>query len=133
MIDSSTNEVIDDITVGPLPIGIAFDPANSNIYVTNFRSTSVSVIATTTTLQPPRETTIISATDGNGNSIQNGGLTVSTSITFKVTATRGTNLIAGFECSLDGKAFSTCVTAKSGTVSYNNLAAGQQPHTFEEQ
>ena len=78
----------------------------------------------------PAQTTITSATDGNGNRVQDGGSTVSTYITFKVTATRGTNPIAGFECSLDGKAFSTCATANSGTVSYHNLAAGQK-YTFE--
>ena len=41
-----------------------------------------------------------------------------------------TNPVAGFECSLDGNAFSNCATTNPGTVSYNNLAAGQQ-HTFK--
>lgn len=35
----------------------------------------------------PTHTTVTSATDGNGNPVQNGGSTVSTSIAFQVTAT----------------------------------------------
>ena len=63
--------------------------------------------------------------------VQNGGSTVSTSITFQVSATPGSNSIAGVECSLDASQFSTCTTnTNPTTISYNNLAAGQQ-HTFE--
>lgn len=54
---------------------------------------------------------------------------LSTSITFHVTATQGTNPIAGFQCSLDGSSFSSCATTNPATITYNNLAAGQQ-HTF---
>ena len=82
----------------------------------------------TVLIQPPTHTTITSATDGNGNPVQNGGSTSSTSIKFQVTATAGSNLLAGFECSLDGNLFSTCAAIIPGTVSYNNLTAGQ--HTF---
>jgi hypothetical protein len=78
------------------------------------------------------QTTITSVTDGNRKQIQKNGSTVSTSITFQVTAARGTNPIAGFECSLDGSLFWSCATTSPATISYNNrsLAAGQQ-HTFE--
>jgi hypothetical protein len=76
---------------------------------------------------PPSHTTITSATDGNP--VQNGSSTVSTSITFRVKATPGTYPMAGFECSLDGSSFSNCPSTNPGTVTYNNLVAGQQ-HTF---
>jgi hypothetical protein len=82
----------------------------------------------TITMQPPTHTTITSATDGNGAAVQSGGSTVSTSITFQVTATPGTNPIAGFQCTLDGSSFSSCSTNNPATISYNNLAVGQ--HTF---
>ena len=76
----------------------------------------------------PPQTRITSAADANGNAVQRGGSTVSTSITFQVTATPGTNPIAGFQCSLDGSAFSSCATNNPATIHYNNLAIGQ--HTF---
>jgi YVTN family beta-propeller protein len=130
VIDSSMNTVVNTIPVGAFPIGIAFNPRNNDMYVTNAHSNTVSVIATTLPIQPPTQTTITSVIDGNGNTVQNKSSTASRSITFQVTATRGTNPIVGFECSLDGSAFSSCTTANSGTISYDNLAAGQQ-HTFE--
>jgi hypothetical protein len=61
------------------------------------------------------------------------GSTVSTSITFHITATLGSNPIAGFECSLDAGSLFTCAITNPGTVIYNNLAAGQRQHTFKEQ
>ncbi|MGC1931838.1 MAG: hypothetical protein WA667_22950 [Candidatus Nitrosopolaris sp.] len=74
-------------------------------------------------------TLITSAVDGNGVTLQNGtGTTLSTSVKFTFTGS-GVNSIASFECSLDGNPFSTCATMNPGTVSYNNLVAGQQ-HTF---
>ena len=73
-------------------------------------------------------TTITSDTDGNGNPVQNGGSTVSISITFQVTSTAGTNPIAGFQCSLDNSPFTNCATTSPATISYNSLATGQ--HTF---
>ena len=82
----------------------------------------------TITMQPPNHTTITSVVDGNGAALQSGGSTVSTSITFQVTATPGTNPIAGFQCSLDNSQFTSCATTSLGTISYNNLAAGQ--HKF---
>ena len=83
----------------------------------------------TITIQPPTHTTITSAIDGNGAAVQSGGSTLSTSITFQVTATADTNPIAGFQCSLDNSPFSSCATNNPATISYNNLAVGQQ-HTF---
>ncbi len=76
----------------------------------------------------PTDTQITSAVDGNGNAVQNGGSTASTSITFQVTATAGSNPIAGYQCSLDGSTFSSCATTSPATISQNNLATGQ--HTF---
>ncbi len=78
---------------------------NGDVYVTNAGSKTVSVITTTIF---PSQTTITSATDGNGQPIQNGGSTLSTSITFYVTAKQGTNPISGFQCSLDSGAFNSC-------------------------
>jgi hypothetical protein len=80
-------------------------------------------------MQPPNHTTITSVVDGNGAAVQSGGSTVSTSITFQVTATQGTNPIAGFQCSLDSNTFSSCATMSPATISYNNLAVGQ--HAFK--
>lgn len=73
------------IPVGSNPVGVTYDPDNGNIYVTNIRSGTVSEISTSTVVQPPTHTTITSATDGNGNPVQSGGLIVSTSIIFQVT------------------------------------------------
>ena len=47
-------------------------------------------------VQPPHNTTITSAVDGSGNPVSNGGSTSSTSITFTVQATAGSNPISGF-------------------------------------
>jgi YVTN family beta-propeller protein len=130
VIDGRTNKIIDTIQVGSRPFNIAYDSDNGNVYVTNVASNTVSVISTTSFI-PPQNTVITSATDGNGNLVQDSGSTVSTSITFQVTATPGSNPIAGFECSLDSTQFSTCATnTNPTTISYNNLAAGQQ-HTFK--
>ncbi|HEY6535572.1 MAG TPA: hypothetical protein VIY08_07210, partial [Candidatus Nitrosocosmicus sp.] len=72
-------------------------------------------------------TSITSATDGNNNPIQNDGSTTSTSITFNVQATAGTNPLAGFQCGLDNGPFSSC----NVPITYNSLAPGQ--HTFKVQ
>lgn len=88
-----------------------------------------SLISTTGSISP-RNTAITSATDGNGNPIKDGGSTVSTSITFRVTATPNTNPIASFECSLDASSFSTCASDNPATIKFNNLEDGHK-HTFE--
>ena len=128
VIDTLTNTLVDTVSVGAFPQGIAYDSDNGEMYVSNFDSGTVSVIAT---LQYPSHTVITSATDGNDNPVQSGGSTLSTSITFNVQATAGTNPIAGFQCSLDNNAFSSCGTAtnNAGTITFNNLEAG--PHTVK--
>jgi YVTN family beta-propeller protein len=88
------------------------------------------VTITVNLITPPTATTITSATDGNGNTVEDKGSTVSTSITFQVTATKGTNDIAGFECSLDNSAFSSCATSNPATINYDNLASDKK-HTFQ--
>jgi hypothetical protein len=113
-----------------ISLGIAFNPSNNDMDITHDESNTVSVISTTIPVQPPTATTITSSTDGNGNPVQIGGSTVSTSITFHVTATADTNPIAGFECRLDNSAFYSCATTNPGTIIFNNLATNQQ-HTFE--
>jgi len=134
LINGTNNLVIDNVTVGQGPVTPVYDPVHRNVYVTNFNSNeapgnTVSVISTRPPAPP--NTLITSAIDGNNNPVQNSGSTVSTSITFRVSATPGSNPIAGFECSLDLSQFSTCATnTNPTTVSYNNLAAGQQ-HTFK--
>jgi YVTN family beta-propeller protein len=134
LINGLNNQVIGTVTVGSGPVTPVYDPVHHNVYVINYHSNeapgnTVSVISTSTTPVPPN-TVITSSIDGNNNPVLNGGSTVSTSITFQISATPGTNPVAGFECSLDDSAFSTCATTNPGTVSYDNLAAGQQ-HTFE--
>jgi hypothetical protein len=79
---------------------------------------------TIATITPPTKTTITSAVDGNNAPVQNGGTTTSSSIKIEFTATQGSNLIAGFQCSLDNSPFSSC----SSPAVFNNLAAG--PHKF---
>lgn len=71
----------------------------------------------------PPETSIDSAVDGDGIILVDGDSTTSTSITFTVS---GTDIVevAGFECSLDGAAFSPCTS----TVAYSALLPGT--HTF---
>ena len=130
VINTSNNTVVATIPVGPFPQAIAYNSANHDMYVANFGSNTVSVIATNTPVHPPSGTTITLAADGNGNTVQNQSSTVSTSITFQVTATKGTNPLAGFQCSLDSIAYEPCTVTDSGLITYNNLAAGQQ-HTFK--
>jgi YVTN family beta-propeller protein len=133
IIDGSTNQPISTIpSGGDTPATPVYSSVNQLIYVTIQLSNYVSIFnPNPQPPSPPSQTTITSAIDGNGVSVQNGGSTVSKSITFQVTATQGSNPIASFECSLDSSQFSTCGTnTNPTTVSYNNLAAGQQ-HTFK--
>ena len=123
---AKADSVISIIPVGTHPRDIAYDSANGEIYVANSDSNTVSVISTATTQSIPPDTIITSAVDGNGATIQNGRSTVSTSIEIGFKGTPGTNSIAGFECSLDGSAFSTCLSP----ITLNNLAAGIE-HNFQ--
>ena len=52
VIDSSTNTVIDTISVGLNPYYLEYNPSNNNIYVANSHSNTVSVISTTVSSQP---------------------------------------------------------------------------------
>ena len=137
LISGSNNQVIGNVTVGSGPVTPVYDPVHHNVYVTNYKSNdapgnTVSVISTAATPPAPPNTSITSAIDGNGASVQNGGSTVSKSITFQVTATPGSNPITGFECSLDSSQFSICgINTNPSRVSYNNLVAEQRQHTFE--
>jgi hypothetical protein len=59
------------------------------------------------------DTEIVSSVDGAGRSVNNDGLTQSSSITFMLSASVGgapTTDINNFECSLDGSSFSTCTS-----------------------
>jgi len=133
IINGSTNQPISTISsVGDSPATPVYSPVNHLIYVTIALSNNVAIFNPNPPQPPlPPNTAIISALDGNGAPVQNGGSTVSTSITFQATATQGSNPIAGFECSLDASSFSTCGSnTNPSTVSYDNLAAGQQ-HIFK--
>ena len=73
----------------------------------------------------PPDTTIDSATDGNNNSVNNGGNSSSTSMTFTFS---GSDIGVGldrFECSIDGSSFSACDTP----VQFTSLSLGA--HTLE--
>ncbi len=100
-------------------------PPPNPVTLTSCIVSSFNTLTCTLTAPTPTGTKITSAVDGNGAAVPNGGSTVSTSITFQVTATAGTNPIAGFQCSLDGSTFSSCATTNPATISYNKLAAGQ--------
>jgi len=97
------------------------------VYVTGLVLNSVSVIATS---QPQSSITIISSVDGNGNQVQNGISITSTSITFTVQATSGTNLIAGFQCSLDNGPFNNCNSNNQNEITFSNLESNQE-HTIK--
>jgi DNA-binding beta-propeller fold protein YncE len=103
--------------------------SSGNVYVADTYNHRIQVF--TQHISQPPDTTITSAIDGNNNLVQNGGSTTADQITFQVSATPGSSSIAGFECILDASQFFTCATnTNPATVSYNNLAAGQQ-HTFK--
>jgi hypothetical protein len=125
------------ISVGTGPVTPVFDHNNGNGNVTNFNSNeapgnTTSVTASSspspTPEHPPTQTTLTSATDGNGNALQNGSTTFSASVGLQVRATQGSNPVSGFECSLDNKPFSMCGNTNPATINFNNLTAGQQ-HT----
>jgi hypothetical protein len=72
----------------------------------------------------PPDTTITSVADGNNRAITNGGSILYHSIQLTFTGSDRVG-IAGFQCSLDGQAASSCTSP----VTFNNLAVGT--HTFE--
>jgi hypothetical protein len=79
--------------------------------------------AYTWTVDSPPETTITSAVDRQGNPIPNGGFTRSSQITFSFTGTDNVS-VTGFECSLDGAAFTPCTSP----ITY--AGGGRGTHTF---
>jgi YVTN family beta-propeller protein len=129
MIDSSTNTLVDTLNVGQAPRSMAHNPSNGYMYITNSASNSISILAPDNTSEPPRNTAIIYAVDDTNMPVQNQGSTTSTSITFSVQATPGTNPIVGFDCSLDGSQFSNCANSNPTTITYNDLVANMQ-HEF---
>lgn len=94
----------------------ASDAAGNAATATTF---NVSVVDTTAP-----DTAITDAEDGDSNGLNDGDITLSTSVTFEF---EGSDLvgIASFECQLDGGVFAPC--SSGDTIS--GLAAGD--HTFE--
>ena len=128
LVISGTNDTIIGSVVipGPSPVGMAYNPNNHNIYVTNFGSNDQpgnTVTRVSTTSNVP-DTIITSALDDNGAVIANGGATLSTSIHITFQGI-GDNIV-GFQCSLDGSTFSSCTTPFIA----NQLKAGVQ-HIFK--
>jgi hypothetical protein len=69
----------------------------------------------------PPDTSITSAVDGGGGAVASGGSTVSSSLTVTFIGTDSVG-VAGFECSLDGAAFSAASCTSPTT--YTGLAPG---------
>ena len=72
----------------------------------------------------PPETAILSAIDGNGDPVPNGGSTLSTAITFTFQGTDAVG-VDHLECSLDGSAFIVCVSPR------NLISLAAASHTFQ--
>ena len=62
----------------------------------------------------PPETSILSAVDGNGTTVPNGGQTVSVAITIAFGGTDNVG-VTGFECKLDGADFAACTSPRGLT------------------
>lgn len=105
-------------TLGAHTIGITCEDTSGNVGGGPFAQ-NVNVVDTT-----PPDTTITTAVDGNGDIVANGGSTLSDAITFTFTGTDFVG-VSGFECSLDGEAFSACTSP----MTYTALASGT--HTFK--
>jgi hypothetical protein len=73
----------------------------------------------------PDPTVTITSAIGGGTGISNGGTTASNSVTFTFISDIR---ISSFVCRLDGGPFTVCGYSSPGTITYNNLTAGQ--HTF---
>lgn len=130
MIDSSTNTLVDTLNVGQAPRSMAHNPSNHYMYLIGSSPNAVSVLAPDNTSEPPTNTAIISAVDDMNMPIQNESSTTSTSITFSVQATEGTNPTDGFECSLDGSQFSKCTNFNPASITYRDLSPNMQ-HEFK--
>lgn len=125
VISGANDTLLRNIVIpGPSQVGLAYNPNNHNVYVTNFGSNEQpgnTVTRVSTTSNVP-DTIITFALDDNGAGVANGGTTLSNSIhiTFKGI---GDNIV-GFQCRLDGSAFSSCNTPFIAT----HLKAGVQYH-----
>ena len=101
VINSTSNTVIDTVTVGNNPDRLRFNPENNYIYAANRGSQSVSVIG------PIPETIFINATDGNGNPVVNFTSTTSTSIEINVEI-RNQYDVDGVICYLNQNLYDGC-------------------------
>jgi YVTN family beta-propeller protein len=118
MLDGFTNKVTTIAQFDGWPQGIAYDPLNGNLYVSDIITNSVHVVST---VSNSLDTIITSAIDGSNIPINSGDSTVSNKITFTF---KGNGNVVGFECSIDNSAFSRC----SSPISISSLNAGN--HVF---
>jgi len=87
-----------------------------------YAATATQSVTIVDTITP--NTKKIKATDGDGKTLENKGSTRSTSITFTFGGTDNI-AVAGFQCSLDGEAFSDCTSG----INLTGLSAGN--HNFQ--
>jgi hypothetical protein len=173
----STNPQLLPITIGSVPMLLLSGTANDGIWGTNFSFplslpdgnylyfvTITDKMGHVSTAGPyssiildrkksdPSETTIVSALDGTGKSLSNGGVTSSPDITFTFQGTDKTGVIQYFQCNLDDiimpsehghgdeetqirSAYYPCFTptkiavGSTGNHTYANLGVGN--HTFK--
>jgi large repetitive protein len=92
--------------------------------VSDFINNNVQVFALKTDNIFP-DTQITSAIDGNGNSISDGGSTVSNKMTFTFPGSDNVD-ISSFECGIDGTLYTNC----NSPITFNGLKAGTT-HTFK--
>lgn len=111
------------------PFGLAVSESGDTVYVTDVGNGRVLVFAATAAPDTiPPETAILSVKDIKGNDVEDGALTLSTSITFTFS---GLDNIDGpadlrFECDLDGEDIAEC----DSPLQYSNLQVDHL-HTFE--
>lgn len=115
---AGVDSTLNDVTLSGMNVYSAWSVLNNN-----FDIYFVAGIITQSDTTPPH-TFITSAVDGNGASVLPGSSTLSTSIRISFTGTDNV-AVAGFQCSIDGHAFSTCVSP----VTLNDLTTGT--HTFQ--
>jgi HYR domain len=118
---TSGNTPPPDTTPPTFPIGTTVVTCTATDKAGNTAKATFTVTVKDTT---PPDTTITSVADGNNRAITNGGSILYHSIQLTFTGSDRVG-IAGFQCSLDGQAASSCTSP----VTFNNLAVGT--HTFE--
>ena len=126
--DNGTTTILDDdkLIYSPPP-GFTSGTDTFTYFITDDQvvvSGVVTIVADILDATPP-ETIIDSAIDINGNVILPDTLSTSDEITFGFTATDDISGVAGFECSIDGQAFVSCISPQS----YSSLAVSA--HTFQ--